>query len=144
MAINQLSVFAENRYGTIRNVTKVLGDKGIDIRALSVSDTEGFGVLRLIVSDLKAAKDVLADQECIVSVTPVLGIVIPDRPGGLSSVLTLLSDNRINIEYLYAFITRIADGSACVVLHAKEMRRATTLLTEAGISLLTEEQLGRA
>lgn len=140
MAISQVSVFAENRFGTIRNVTKALGDAGVDIRALSVTDTEGFGVLRMIVSDVKKAKDVLSGEECIVSTTPVLGVVIPDVPGGLSNVLTLLAEHKVNIEYMYAFITRKEDH-ACVVLHVKERAKVARILTEAGIGLLTEDEV---
>ena len=140
MAITQLSIFMENRFGMIRKLTKILGDNGIDIRALSVTDTEGFGVLRMIVSDTKKAKDVLSMEECIVSTTPVLGVVIPDVPGGLSSVLTTLAEHKINIEYLYAFITR-KGTQACVVIHVKENTKAVKVLTEAGITLLSDYQV---
>ena len=140
MTINQVSVFAENRFGTIRNVTKALGNAGIDIRALSVADTEGFGVLRMIVSDTKKAEEVLAGQECILSITPVLGVILPDRPGGLSNVLSLLAEPRINIEYMYAFIMRSGE-SACVVIRVRENEKTQKILEDAGIRLLSEEEI---
>lgn len=140
MTINQISVFTENRFGTIRNVTKALAEAGIDIRALSVADTEGFGVLRMIVSDARKAKDVLSGEECIVSITPVLGVIIPDVPGGLSGVLALLAEHKVNIEYMYAFIMKSGEH-ACVVLRVKNNEKVTSILTEAGIGLLTEAEV---
>lgn len=140
MTIKQVSVFAENRFGTIRNVTKVLGNAGIDIRALSVADTEGFGVLRMVVSDTKKAEEVLSGQECILSITPVLGVILPDHPGALSNVLALLAEHKINIEYMYAFIMRSKER-ACVVIRVRENERTQKILMDAGIELLTEEEI---
>lgn len=138
MAINQLSIFAENKPGTIYNIAKCIADAGVDIRAMSVADTQDFGILRLIVSDLETAKNALHDDGCILSVTQVIGVEVPDIPGGLASVLEILYNNHINVEYVYAFIT-ISKKNACVVLRVGDNDKATEILEGAGIKVLTED-----
>lgn len=138
MAINQLSVFAENKPGTIFSITKCIADAGVDIRAMSVADTQDFGILRLIVSDLDKAQEALHNDGCILSVTQVIGVEVPDVPGGLSSVLEILYKNGINVEYVYAFIT-ISKKNACVVLRVGDNDKATEILESAGVKTLTEE-----
>ena len=138
MAINQLSIFAENKPGTIYNIAKCIADAGVDIRAMSVADTQDFGILRLIVSDLEKAKNALHDDGCILSVTQVIGVEVPDVPGGLASVLEILYNNHINVEYVYAFIT-ISKKNACVVLRVGDNDQATEILEGAGIKVLTED-----
>ena len=138
MAINQLSIFAENKPGTIYNIAKCIADAGVDIRAMSVADTQDFGILRLIVSDLEKAKNALHDDGCILSVTQVIGVEVPDVPGGLASVLEILYNNHINVEYVYAFIT-ISKKNACVVLRVGDNDKATEILEGAGIKVLTED-----
>ena len=140
MAIEQLSVFAENRFGTTLSVTETLGKAGIDIRALNVADAEGFGILRMIVDDTEKARRVLQEAECIVSLSPVLGVYIPDTPGGLSEVLKLMAAHKINIEYLYAFIVK-SSVNACVVMRVRDHEAAEKILQEAGIRLITEEDI---
>ena len=138
MTINQLSIFAENKPGTIYEITKTIADAGVDIRALSVADTQDFGILRLIVSDIDKAKDALSADNCVVSVTQVIGVAVPDRPGGLSEVLKILKDADINVEYVYAFIT-ISGKNACVVLRVGDNEKALKILKEAGVTLLSED-----
>ena len=138
MTINQLSIFAENKPGTIYEITKTIADAGVDIRALSVADTQDFGILRLIVSDIDKAKDALSADNCVVSVTQVIGVAVPDRPGGLSEVLKILKDADINVEYVYAFIT-ISGQNACVVLRVGDNEKALKILKEAGVTLLSED-----
>ena len=140
MTIKQVSVFAENRAGGILNVIQALGAAQVDIRALSVADTQGFGILRLIVDDVEKAKSVLTDNGTIFSITEVVGVKVPDSPGGLSSVLSLMADHAINVEYLYAFVS-VSGASAYVVLRVPDNDEAIRILTEGGIELVTEEEI---
>ncbi|MDD6023871.1 MAG: ACT domain-containing protein [Oscillospiraceae bacterium] len=140
MTIKQVSVFAENRTGGILDVIRALGEGGVDIRALSVADTQGFGILRLIVDNIDKAKSMLSDSGTIYSITDVVGVKVPDSPGGLSSVLTLLADNQINVEYLYAFVS-VPGTSAYVVLRVADNDEAIRVLTSNGIELVTEEEI---
>ena len=140
MTISQLSIFVENKQGTIAGLTESLAAAGISIRALSVADTQEFGILRLIVSDIDKAKAVLSDNNCVVSVTKVIGIEIPDTPGGLSKVLRVIADNGINVEYLYAFIT-VAGENAYVVLRVEDNENAARIMEENGIKLISQHDV---
>ena len=140
MTISQLSIFVENKQGTIAGITESLAAAGISIRALSVADTQEVGILRLIVSDIDKAKAVLSDNNCVVSVTKVIGIEIPDTPGGLSKVLRVIADNGINVEYLYAFIT-VAGENAYVVLRVEDNENAARIMEENGIKLISQHDV---
>ncbi len=138
MTISQLSIFAENKPGTIYEITRTIADAGVDIRALSVADTQDFGILRLIVSDIEKARQALNEDNCVVSVTQVIGVAVPDKPGGLADVLKILKDAEINVEYVYAFIT-ISGKNACVVLRVGDNEKAIKILNDAGVTLLSED-----
>ncbi len=140
MTINQLSIFVENKAGTVAEITKSIAGAGVSIRALSVADTQEFGILRLIVSDVEKAKAALHENDCVVSVTKVIGVEIPDVAGGLSSVLELMSENSINVEYLYAFIT-ISGQHAYVVLRVEDNDKAAKILKENGVKLVTQADI---
>lgn len=140
MTIKQVSVFAENRSGGILDVIRALGEAGVDIRALSVADTQGFGILRLIVDDVEKAKAVLSDNGTIFSITDVVGVKVPDCPGGLSKVLSLMADHAINVEYLYAFVS-VSGSSAYVVLRVADNDQAIGVLTQGGIELVSEADI---
>ncbi len=140
MAINQLSVFVENKKGTILNITKAIADAGVDIRALSVADTQDFGILRLIVSDTEKAKEALKKENCVVSATQVIAVSVSDVPGGLHQVLTYLADEDINVEYVYAFIT-VSGQHAYVVLRVEDNDKASEVLSDKGITLVTEDDI---
>ena len=140
MAINQLSIFLENKPGTLVLVTEALGRAGIDIRAMSLADTQDFGILRLIVGDSETAKKTLTDIGCVVSITQVCVVAISDQPGALTSVTSLLYENGINIEYMYAFLTS-RGHSAYVVLRVNDNDRASALLEANGIELATESDI---
>lgn len=135
MTIKQLSVFAENKKGTILYATEALAEAKIDIRAMCVADTRDFGILRLIVDDAEKACEALRAKDCVVSVTQVIGVAVPDVPGGLSNVLKLLAKNDINIEYIYAFIT-VSGKNAYVVIRVNDNDKAVKVLTENNIPLL--------
>ncbi|MBE7055230.1 MAG: ACT domain-containing protein [Ruminococcaceae bacterium] len=140
MTIKQLSIFVENKAGTVAQITQSIADAGVSIRALSVADTQEFGILRLIVNDVEKAKEALSKNDCVVSITKVIGVEIPDVAGGLSEVLQLMSQNNINVEYLYAFIT-ISGKHAYVVLRVEDNEKAAKILTENGVKLVTQENI---
>ena len=140
MTINQLSIFVENKAGTVAEITKSIAKAGVSIRALSVADTQEFGILRLIVSDVTKAKEALSESECVVSVTKVIGVEIPDVAGGLSEVLELMSENNINVEYLYASIT-ISGKHAYVVLRVEDNEKAAKILSEKGVKTVSQEDI---
>ncbi|MFA5562521.1 MAG: ACT domain-containing protein [Eubacteriales bacterium] len=135
MAIKQLSVFAENKPGSLIDITRLLGDAGIDIRALSIADSQDYGIIRLIVSDTEQARALLSDRRYLVRVNEVLGAAMPDRPGALSGMLTALHSRGINIEYMYAFIAS-ERGHAYVVLRVQDHEAAAAVLKENGIRLI--------
>ena len=140
MTIKQLSVFAENKKGTILYATEALAEAKIDICAMCVADTRDFGILRLIVDDAEKACEALRAKDCVVSVTQVIGVAVPDVPGGLSNVLKLLAKNDINIEYIYAFIT-VSGKNAYVVIRVNDNDKAVKVLTENNIPLVTESDI---
>ena len=140
MTIKQLSIFVENKAGTVAEITKRLADASVSIRALSVADTQEFGILRLIVDDVEKAKEALSESDCVVSITKVIGVEIPDVAGGLSNVLQLMSKSGINVEYLYAFIT-ISGKHAYVVLRVEDNDKAIEILTKNGVKLVTQEDI---
>lgn len=135
MAVQQLTVFLENHQGQLVQVTDLLGKNGIDMRALSIADTQDFGILRLIVSDTQKALTVLKNNDYLVQITEVVGVSIPDRAGELSRALALLDQANINIEYLYAFLTNTA-GSAQMVFRVADNGAAAKVLEDAGYQVL--------
>lgn len=140
MAIKQLSIFVENREGTLVTATDAIAKAGVDIRAMSVADTKDFGIFRLIVTDADKAKAALDEAGAFASITEVVGVVVQDAPGALSKVVSILADNGINIEYMYAFIT-ISKQYAYVVLRVEDNDKAEKILTENNIPLVTEEDI---
>jgi hypothetical protein len=132
MTVDQISVFVENKPGTLAELTGIVGDAGIDLRALSLADTADFGVLRLIVDDPGKALELLRAAGFMVSMTQVLAVPITDAPGGLAKVLRILADEKVNVEYSYAFITR-KEGKAYVILRVENNELALEILTRKGI-----------
>jgi hypothetical protein len=134
MTIDQLSVFVENSPGRLAEIASILGDAGIDLRAMSIADTKDFGILRVIVSEPTRAREVLHTAGCVVSVTKVLAVSIEDTPGSLARVLRILADADISIEYIYAFITRKKD-SAYVIFRVENNERAIEAFTAHGVKI---------
>lgn len=137
MAIKQLAVFVENKHGSLDEITKILAKAGVDIRALSISETQDFGILRMIVSDLDAAKATLKENQCIYTVTDVIGVSVPDTPGAMAGVIRILSENSINLEYVYAFLGA-SRASACVILRVADNEKAEKLLEEGGYHVVSD------
>ena len=137
MAIKQLTVFVQNRKGTIVTVTDILAKNNVNIRALSIAETQEFGILRLIVNDEGTAEKVLGEQGYLIKVVDVVGVKIGDEPGKLTAALDVLDKADINVEYLYAFMTR-TEKHAYVVLRVENNDAAESALTNAGFKLITE------
>ncbi len=142
MAIKQLSVFVPNKAGELVKITDALDKANIDIRAMSIADTQDFGILRLIVSDIKKAKANLEESECFASTTEVVAVEITDEPGSLGKVLKILSDNQIGIEYMYAFIA-VSKKGAYVVLRVEDNEKAENTLSSNGVKIVTEDDIAK-
>ncbi len=140
MAINQLTIFVENRQGTIVSVTDTLAKNNVNIRALSIAETQDFGILRLIVNDNETAKKTLSDEGYLIKVTEVVGVKIGDAPGKLTSALDVLDKAGINVEYLYAFMAR-TEKHAYVVLRVENNALAEKALESAGFHLITDADI---
>lgn len=142
MAIKQLTVFVPNRKGTIVSVTDILAKNNVNIRALSIAETEDFGILRLIVNDESTAENVLKEQGYLIKVVDVVGVKIGDAPGKLTAALDVLDKTGINVEYLYAFMAR-TEKHAYVVLRVENNADAEAVLTNAGFHLITEADVNK-
>lgn len=136
----QISVFLENSSGRLAHVTRVLGNAGINIRALSIADTSDFGILRLIVNDPDQAYKILKESGFTVSETEVIAVRMPDSPGGLADVLDQMSDENINIEYLYAFLG-VAGGEALVIFKVEDIKKAKEVFRSKSISYVDAQDL---
>ena len=141
MSIKQISVFVENKPGALYAMTGVLARHNIDMRALSLAETKDFGIVRIIVDNLYDATTVLKDAGYIHSITPVLGVAIPDTPGGLNKVLEVLADVRVNVEYMYAFLGGKDKEHAYMIFRVEEPAAATAALASAGISVVEQDEI---
>ena len=140
MKVEQISIFLENKPGGLSGVTKVLKDSGINIRALSLADTSDFGILRLIVDDVNKAKKVLNENGFAVGRTHVIAVEVPDKPGGLHSILDLLTREGINVEYMYAFVERSGEN-AVIIFRFDNIDQAIEVLLKAEFIVLKGEQV---
>ena len=138
MKVRQISIFLENRSGRLASVLKEVGRAGVNIRALSLADTSDFGILRLIVDNVDKCVETLRGSGHTVSLTEVLAVEVPDHPGGLAGILEKLSAANLNVEYMYAFVSR-ATEKAVVVFRFEDINAAITALKKAGISVLPAE-----
>jgi hypothetical protein len=140
MRVKQLSIFLENQSGRLAEVTGALGVEGINIRALSLADTSGFGILRLIVNDIEKARQVLRGKGFTVRETDVIAVEMPDQPSGLAGILKILGDNGINVEYMYAFVQKSAEN-AVVVFRIEDIDNAINALLESGVKILSASEV---
>ena len=114
MKVEQISVFLENKPGSLEHATRVLKDNQINIRTLSLAETSDFGILRLIVNDVEKTNQVLKEAGFRVSKTLVVAVEVPDQPGGLHSIMTVLNQESINVEYLYAFVEKSGQNAVII------------------------------
>ena len=142
MAIKQLTVFVENKQGALVSITNTLSQHNINLRALSIAETKEFGILRLIVNDEATAEKILKEEGYLIKITDVVGVKIGDQPGKLSEALEILDDNKINMEYLYAFMAR-TEKHAYVVIRVEDNATAETALLSAGFHLITEADVDK-
>lgn len=142
MKVEQISVFLENKAGRLAEVTRILGETGVNIRALSLADTTDFGILRLIVDRFDDAREVLKSRGFTVGKTEVVAIEVPDRPGGLASVLAVLAEAGINVEYMYAFVQH-SGKNAVIIFRFDNLDEAIHLLQKEGIHIYKGEEVYR-
>lgn len=140
MKVEQISIFLENKSGRLADVTKVLAEAGINLRALSLADTADFGILRLIVNDTEKAKQVLKDNSFTVGRTEVVAVEVEDRPGGMAKILGALDEGGINVEYMYAFVQKSGEH-AIIIFRFDALDEAIDVLNNAGIRILKGEEV---
>lgn len=140
MQVEQVSVFLENKSGRLSEVTAILSEAKVNIRALALADTSDFGVLRLIVDDTEKARQTLKNNGFTVGKTNVVAAEVADRPGGLHDILTLLHDAGLNVEYMYAFV-RSSGDNAVMIFRIEKDQEAIRLLESKGVKVIDGERL---
>lgn len=140
MRVEQIAVFLENKSGRLAEITRILADNAINIRALSVADTADFGILRLIVDKVDLAKEVLRAGGFTVGKTNVVAVEVPDRSGGLAGVLKAVNGAGLNVEYMYAFVNK-SGANAVLIFRFDEMDKAIEVLQQNSFTLLTGEEI---
>lgn len=140
MKCDQLSIFLENRAGRLAEVTRLLSENKVNIRALSLADTSDFGILRLIVSNFETAQKVLKEAGFTVGKTSVVAVVVDDKPGGLHNLLEMLRESGINVEYMYAFVQQ-SGSNAVIIFRFDRTDQAIELLAEQKIKTIPSEEL---
>ena len=139
MALKQLSMYIENKKGKLSDAVKVVSDADVNIRAMSIGDTEDFGILRLIVSDYEKAKELLSEAT-IVNVTDVIAVKMDDKQGALYKILRVLEEAEINVEYTYAFTAHV-NLDAYVVFRVNDPESAEKILNDKGFDTLSQNQI---
>lgn len=140
MQVEQISVFLENKTGRLSEVTAILLEANINIRALALADTSDFGVLRLIVDHTEKARQALKNSGFTVGKTDVVAVEVADQPGGLHTILTMLHGAGINVEYMYAFV-RSSGTNAVMIFRIERQAEAIRLLESKGVAVLDGERL---
>ena len=141
MNIHQISVFLENRAGQLSEITTMLAEDNIDIRAISIAETTDYGLVRMIVDDCKKASDALLKHGNVLSMTPVLAVEVPDRPAGLAQLLKVFEEHHINIEYMYSLFTH-REGMAYMVIKTDDEAAVAKAAAEGLVTLADAESLG--
>jgi len=140
MRVEQISVFLENKAGRLAEVSRILAEAGVNIRALSLADTSDFGILRLIVNDDAKAKEALKRHGFTVGKTDVVAVEVEDRPGGLYKILDTLCKSNVNVEYMYAFVQQ-SGNNAVIIFRFDNLDEAVKVLTENGVRVIEGETL---
>lgn len=141
MTIHQISVFLENRAGQLAEITKILSERHIDLRALNIAETTDYGVLRLIVDQPEAAASILLSEGVILSMTPVVAVGVPDQPGGLAEVLRLISEAGVDVEYMYSVFGQV-NGKAYMIFRVTDTDKLIAILNANGIAPAAGDELG--
>ena len=141
MSIHQISVFLENRAGQLAEITKLLAQEHVDIRAISIAETADYGLARMIVDDSQKASSILLQHGTILSMTPVWAVEVPDRPAGLAELLAVLAEKNIAVEYMYSLFTH-KEGKSYIVFRVAESEKFVELLKSHNITPCTGEELG--
>ena len=140
MKIKQLSIFLQNRTGSLSKPLEVLSEGDINIRAMCMADTSEFGILRLVVDNPMKGKDLLEQNNFLVKITEIIGIEMNDKPGGLTHVLKVIKDDDIDLEYLYAF-THDKIGKAILLLHADNIDKLINTLQKNNIPIVPAKEV---
>ena len=141
MNIHQLSVFLENRAGQLAEITRLLADAGVDIRAISIAEPADYGLARMIVDDSYKASSILLQHGDILSMTPVWAVEVPDQAGGLAQLLAVLAEAKVDVEYMYSLFTH-KEGNAYMVLRISDEPAFLNALGTRQIKVMTKEELG--
>ena len=141
MTIQQISVFLENRAGQLAEITSLLSENQINMRALHIAETSDYGVLRMIVDRPQKAASLLLEHGFILSMTPVLAVVVPDEPGGLGKILTLLAEKSLDVEYVYSVFGQV-QGRACMIFRVADLDKLAALLKDNGMPPALHGELG--
>ena len=140
MAINQITVFLENRAGKLLEVTKILSECKVDLRAINIAETADYGLLRIIAADTDLAEKVLKENGLICTKTPVIAVAVPDKPGGLNDMLEILAKENIDVNYMYSIFGHI-DGLAYMILQLSDIDNAQSVLTKNGVGIANAKDL---
>ena len=140
MTVKQISIFVENKPGKLAELTEYLNQSNIDMRALSIAEAQDFGIVRMIVDDAYKTSCILKEAGYVASITPVLAVEMPDEPGSLFRILKLLGDGGVNLEYMYAFLTR-RQATAYMVLRVENNEKAVEILSRKGIHTISQDSL---
>lgn len=139
--IYQVSVFLENRAGQLAEITKLLADNGVNLRAISIAETSDYGVLRMLADDAEKAASILLENGCVIAKNPVSVVAVPDRPSGLADVLAVISKGEIDVEYMYSLFTH-GDEKAYMVFRVDDGPKFVDTLKSNNIELVSKEELG--
>ncbi len=140
MAVKQISIFVDNTPGKLSELTALLAENHVDMRALSLADSADYGIFRMLATHSDELIATLLDAGYISKINPVVAAVVDDTPGGLAKVVSILGKEGINIEYLYAFVLG-SKKNACVVLRVADNEKAEEILAAAGVRILTEADI---
>jgi len=140
MKLKQISVFLENRKGRLYDICSMLGQEGINIRALTIAETETFGVLRMVVDKTDAAMELFRRHSITANQTDVVAVEVPDTPGGLARVLKVLTDNNLNVEYMYGFVEKFSE-KALLVFRIDDAEKAQDILKTNGINVIGKHDI---
>ena len=141
MSITQISIFLENRAGQLSEITKILSENSIDLKALNIAETADYGILRIISDDSDKAAMLLRDNGFIVTETPVAAAAVPNKAGGLNDLLNIISKEEIDIEYMYSVFGQ-KDGLAYMIFKVKDVEAFISVLEKYFITVADNSDLG--